>query len=312
MEKHNRFLFLTEGQLGDLQLLTPAIGALKNNSAHLILPLLLFHRRTYNNSNRYKEIVKSTFSGTAEVFKNNSDVDEVLEIDRKYLKSLKGISKLRAELKCIRFLKKMKFDTVIWSFPENRFVIYSYLTGAGTRIGQKNQSLRFLLTHHADIDIKQNGVCKYYCGLLETIGVKTYSYDMKLILSERDEIAGENKLRNAGVDLSGKIICIHPGASAPNKIWPVEYFAYVINYIAANSIAQVIICYNNYDAEIVEAFKKHVKHRIFEAETETISELAAIMQQCILCIVNNSGHRHLAAALGKKNIAIFTNYDNSE
>lgn len=313
MQGNEKILFLAEGQMGDLILLTPALHALKKKFPDCRITVLLMHRRYYSaQTEPGPEIFHTRFETTSQVLLNNPDVDEILELNRNALKKLKGFKRLAAELKCIRQIRKMKFDSAVCTFPQSRLIIWSFLAGIKKRIGQKKQSLSWLLTDTPDIQAKGIGVLKYYCGLLKPHGVNEFDIKTYYYVTETESAEAKNKLLDHGIDLKKKVVCIHPGASEPHKIWLPEYFAAAADYISENLSAEVIICYNSYDRDIVEEILQFAKNKISAIKLDTIRELGAVLSLSDLCLVNNSGPRHLAAAIGLKSISLFQKHDNGE
>jgi ADP-heptose:LPS heptosyltransferase len=307
-----KILFFADAQLGDLLLMTPALKAFKDKYPESKVTLLLLHRRYYSPTDVIKEITRSEFQGTSQVFLNSNLADEVFELDRQYIRSLKGIKRIKAELKCIGFLRKMKFDAMVCSFPQSRFIIWSFLSGCRVRIGQKRQPFSYLLTDTPDITAKEKGVLKYYCNLLKPLGVTSECGETVYKVTDAEKTAAKNLLSQSGIDLNRKIVCIHPGASEAYKIWPPVYFSTVINYIIDNNLAQVIICFNSYDKKAVEEIAALSKHSLIMFDIETIVQLASVISLCSLSLVNNSGPRHISAAVGVKSLSIFQKYDNGE
>lgn len=299
--------------MGDLILLTPAINALKKKFPNCKVTVLIMHRRYYSvNTEPGPEIFASRFETTSQVLINNPDTDEIIELNRNALKKLKGFKRLAAELKCIRQIRKMKFDAVVCTFPQSRLIIWSFLAGIKKRIGQKQQSLAWLLTDTPDIQAKGSGVLKYYCGLLAPFSINEYSQNTYYYVTEAEKAESKSKLQNSGIDLKKKLVCIHPGASETHKIWLPEYFAAAADNIINNNLADVIICSNSYDRNIAEKICSMAEKKLILIEFETIRQLGAVISLSDVCLVNNSGPRHLAAAIGVNSISLFQKYDNGE
>ena len=149
----NHFVFFCEGQLGDLLILTPAIRAVKDSFPDAKITAVILQRRSYDGVEGSEIIINTgPFYGTSCVLADNKNVDRVLEIDRHYLRTLRGFSRLAAEIQIIRRLRAIKPDAVICTFPQDRFVIWAYLSGAAIRIGQRNQKFARLLTRKPDIE----------------------------------------------------------------------------------------------------------------------------------------------------------------
>jgi ADP-heptose:LPS heptosyltransferase len=79
---------------------------------------------------------------------------------------------------------------------------------------------------------------------------------------------------------------------------------------------RLLICYSDYDIPYVEEIKKNLRNpstgrasSVLYVRTDKISDLAAVFQKCDLCIVHNSGPRHLAAAVGTKTLGLLQKHD---
>ena len=308
-----KILLLCEAQLGDLLLLTPSLRTLKQSIPGARISVLIMHRRRYSGNEVFEaKILDSKFEGTSQALQNNPDVDEILELDRNALRSLKGLKRIKAELKCINQIKRKKFDAVICTFPQSRFIIWSFLAGIKTRVGQKEQSFSWLLTKKPDVTALKYNVLMYYYKLAEALGANSDSFKSVYNVSEEEIINAKQLLEQNGIDPSRKILLIHPGGSGKHKIWPPKNYAKAADYVTENKLAQVIICASLFDKEAVDEVTADSlnKHKVFVFNS--IREFGGVMSLSNCCLLNNSGPRHLAAAIGIKNLAVFEKYDNGQ
>ena len=302
----NRILFFAEGQLGDSLVLMPALRAVRKTLPHIWITVLLFYRSKYFKQDSDSLIKKSECRGAAEVFANNPYVDEVLELDRKALRSLRGIKRLKAELKCISYLRKNKYDAAICTFPQDRFALWAYLAGIKIRIGQRKQSFSFLLTHKADADERSDeGVLKYFCRLLEPLGIKCTNFSPYYEIPQDAKDRTQEFFKN----FDKKIIAIHPGARDKDRQWPPAKYSELINCLSERNSYNVLLCYGDYDVPYIDEIKKNLRNQIVITKTDSISQLAAIFQRSNLCIVHSSGPRHLAAAAGAATLGLVDKHD---
>jgi len=311
LKSPERILVIAEGQLGDALVITPALRAIKESLPSSSLSILLLYRRKYTESSSFEDAVirKSPLKGTAEVFLNNPHVDEVLELDRGAMRSLKGLKRLRAEKKNIKILRQHKFDTVICTFPQDRFAIYSYLSGANIRIGQKKQGMSFLLTDKPDVSQSENGVLAYFCKLLEPIGLGCKSFETVFNIPNADKENAEKFFLQNNLNGFKRIVGIHPGSSQHDRKWLPESYAKLINFLGTDPDNGIILFYSKYDIPYIGEIKKNVEVNIIEAKTKTLSELASLLVKCSFCIAHSSGPRHLAAAVGVRTLGIFDKCD---
>ena len=310
--KTRRILLITEGQLGDLLLLTPALRALKTSFPDGTLSVMVVQRRSYGDtsSSANAVLVSNPASGTAEVLTRSPYVDDVIEIHRSPLRLLHGAARIRAELSIVRQLRATKFDTVICCFPEDRFVIWAVLSGASTRIGQKDQGFRWLLSEAPEIQKEQGGVLKYYCALAMAAGAKVDSEKTEFIIPEESRQRARKLLESHGINEGERFAVVHPGASGPYRVWPPDRFAAVVGVLEENWGIKVLLCGTAYDQTVLDAIQSQAGARIRTVILgESVADFAAILKLSHLCVSNDSGPRHLAAALGVSSVAILPKHN---
>ena len=106
--ERKKILFIAEGQLGDLLLLTPALRATKESFPHSLITVLVVERRNAVESkhNRFKELAATDAERESSVLATNTSVDELLVLNRHALRSLHGYARANAEVAIVRFLRK--------------------------------------------------------------------------------------------------------------------------------------------------------------------------------------------------------------
>jgi len=326
-----RTLVIAEGQLGDLLLLVPALRALKAGNTAMQLtvlvvqrrpgtpgvadaahnePLLhaLFHEGGYAGSSDAAHtdplLHEAGYGGTASVVKHLPYVDRVLELDRMRLRTLRGPARLRGEWDVIRTLRRERFDAVICTFPEDRFVLWARASGARRRVGQYAQPLRRLLTDTPHILKEEQGVLRYYLSLAAALGVEGGD--------ERTEFAVPSSARDWARQFVAShcpgttpLVAIHPGASGDYKIWPPEHFSALAAKLRAYGV-RVILCGGEMDDEIMRGITTVHPSKIPVAHTGSdLTRLGALFAESDLCVTNDSGPRHLAIAVGARSVALF-------
>jgi ADP-heptose:LPS heptosyltransferase len=199
---------------------------------------------------------------------------------------------------------------VICTFPEDRFAIWAFFSKAHRRVGQKRQPFSRLLTDTPDISKRDKGVLEYYCDLARALGatVNSSATEYHVPAESRqwaDRFFAEQKLE-------AKVIAIHPGATGDYKIWPPERYAGLIHRIRAFGAVHLLLVYGTGDRNVVNEIRRHLRAKIPEVCTEEIGKLGALLQQSALLISNDSGPRHLAAALGTPTLTLFRHYHDRE
>ncbi len=302
--------------MGDSICLTPALKAVKESLPHSHTTILLFHRRRYTGKiingstitgNTFIE--KSNFDGTAEVFKDNPFVDEVLELDRKAMRALRGFKRFSAERNCIKYLRKQKYDAVICTFPQNRFVIWSFFSGIKIRIGEKGQQFESLLTDKPKIKRSDKGVLNYFCDLLKPLGITAKDKSTYFNIPMESVENAKKILKGLDISEEKKLLIIHPGASDKDRQWTPQKFAELIKDIQLNNSIETLIVYSQYDEEFFMELNELLQNKIKSVKTGKISDLAGLLKFADAAVVHNSGPRHLAAAVCTKTIGLLEKYD---
>jgi ADP-heptose:LPS heptosyltransferase len=242
-------------------------------------------------------------AGPASVLKSLPFVDRVLELDRARLRALKGPARVRGEWEIIRALRRERFDAVICTFPEDRFVLWARASGARRRVGQYAQPLRRLLTDTPHILKEDRGVIRYYLALAAALGATAED--------ERTEFAIPAAARAWAREWiaehcpgTGPLVTINPGASGEYRIWPPERFSALLAKLQANGV-RVILCGGPMDVEVMEAVTAACPSAVPVARMGSdLSRDGALFAGSDLVVTNDSGPRHLAIAAGARSLAI--------
>ena len=307
--RNARILFISEGQLGDLLILTPAIREMKLSFPESSLTVMIVQRRHYHDKNGSEtDVIRlSPDGGTAEVLLKNPYVNHVIEVNREIIRSYKGVKRIGIEIKIINLIRKEKFDVVICTFPQDRFVFWAYLSGAKIRAGQHDQKFSWLLTHTPNIQKEDNGVLQYYCDLAVAGGASVNSYTTEYHIKDASRKWASEFIEKNNLNDKKGFVCIHPGASGFFKTWPPERFAAIINSLQSNGKVNVLLCGTEYDKLLITEVKKHLQENVIEVDFEdSIDRFAAILERSVLCVSNDSGPRHLAVAVGTPTIAFMS------
>ena len=308
-------LFIAEGQLGDLLLLTPALGAMKTSYPSALLSVLVVERQSSNTSAHPPDniIVGPLDKQANSVLATNPHVDQLFTLDRHALRTLRGLKRVRAELAVVRFLRGRKFDAAICTFPEDRFTLWAFSSGAKVRVGQKDQRLCRLLTHAPAIKKETNGVLNYYCDLVRAAGATVTSHRTEYFIPEPSHRKVGEILREHSSETGRRFVAVHPGASGDYKIWPPERYASLIEVLQSDGRFTVLLCRGVQDEPVLRDIKTRLRRPVAEVDTGSdVGTFAALLQRCSLCISNDSGPRHLALAVGTPSVAFFRKYHDRE
>jgi len=130
--------------------------------------------------------------------------------------------------------------------------------------------------------------------------------DEQLIKADKaDATRGKELLKEAGVDLSKKVVVIHPGSGGVSKCWYIDNFFAVARELAAKNIEVVFLL----GPAEQERFEEATMKRLSEAGKCLMHLSLAEVVELLSCgsyfLGNDSGITHLAAGLGTGTIALF-------
>lgn len=147
-----------------------------------------------------------------------------------------------------------------------------------------------------------------YLRLFQFLGVPSQGTELEFPIWEEDRQALQ-KIKAADRLIKGEYVCIHPGASTPDRRWQPEKFAAVADAIATLGLP-IVLTGSNSEIELTQTVASLMKAPSVNLAGKTsLGALAALLQQASLLVCNDTGVSHLAAALQVKSVAIFTNSD---
>ena len=153
----------------------------------------------------------------------------------------------------------------------------------------------------------------YYVDLLEFAEIPVKSREMEI----PTEPAGDAQMRElfdcSGIDQARPIVTLNPGASNNfAKCWPADKFAAVADQAFEKLGAQIIINAapgeENLAREIQQTMKNPVALNLADHKN-SIPLLKSLLKNSSALITNDTGARHIAAALGTALVTIFISTD---
>jgi ADP-heptose:LPS heptosyltransferase/GT2 family glycosyltransferase len=103
------------------------------------------------------------------------------------------------------------------------------------------------------------------------------------------------------------VVAVHPGVGAVLRQWMPEHFAAVIDLLIEQDQVNVVVLGAPEEAELagqVLAAVVNREHVASLAGRTSLAELTTVLRRCVLYLGNNSGPKHIAAALGVPTVGI--------
>ncbi len=103
------------------------------------------------------------------------------------------------------------------------------------------------------------------------------------------------------------VVAVHPGVGTVMRQWPAEHFAALIDLLIATSGVNAVIVGGPDEVELAQEVLEKVVHKdAVESLTgrTSLAELTEVLASCALYVGNNSGPKHIAAAIGVPTIGV--------
>ena len=153
----------------------------------------------------------------------------------------------------------------------------------------------------------------YYNALVERLGADKPGRRMRLAVRDQDARAADELLVSAGHDPARPLVMLNPGAAfGVSKIWRQERYAELGDLLRERRGAQMIVnaapSEKALAADVVAAMKTPPLLD-FAKRDNSLGLLKGLLRRCDLLVTNDTGARHLAAALGIGVVTLFGSTD---
>jgi len=150
----------------------------------------------------------------------------------------------------------------------------------------------------------------YYLGLASYLGADTGDRRMALTTTPQADAAADRLLRRGGFnpDRARPLVLIGPGANfGESKMWPTDRFAAAADRCVRELGATVALTGSPREQPMLEAVQAAAHNRLIDLPQlgMDLRLLKSIVKRASLLITNDTGPRHIAAALGTPVVTIF-------
>ncbi len=216
-------------------------------------------------------------------------------------------------------LRRRRFDLAVLLPNSFRAAALAWLGRARRRLGYARDGRGWLLTDRllpprdANGKLRVQPAMDYYIDLLAPLGITVDDRRMMLATTPDGESTAEDMLARAGRDEARPLVMLNPGgAFGPSKLWPAERYAAVADELTDRYAAQIIVnaapSERAVAAEVTAAMTAAPLIDLSACDN-TLALLKSLMARCRLVITNDTGARHVAAAMGAGVVTIFGSTD---
>ncbi|HBO43336.1 MAG TPA: lipopolysaccharide heptosyltransferase II, partial [Planctomycetaceae bacterium] len=206
------------------------------------------------------------------------------------------------------------FDLAVLMTDSFLSALVAWRGAARRRVGYVGQGRGLLLTDRLHPQ-RWNGrrvqepMVDYYSRLAETVGCPAESRQLELHTTEADRQAADAAWRDLGLRDDGRVIALNTsGVHGSARLWPVEHFGLLARRIVATLDHDVLVTCGPKERRVAREVVRHGgSNRVFSMADQPlgIGVAKACIAKCRLMVSNDSGPRHIAAALGKPVVTLF-------
>ncbi len=282
-------LVVRTDRIGDVVLTTGALRALRKNFPDARITIMVA-------------------PSTKDLVQGNPDIDEIIIHDRAgNNKGLVGFWKQ------VFNLRRKKFDWAIVFHTKRWTNMFCFFSGIPRRTGYCDKKYGFLLNDPV-VDDREAGIkheAEYCLDILNSIGVSAPLSELECFIpiNKESDVWADNWCAQNHCDPKDLII-VNPSASDPGRQWPAGRFAKIIEILQSKNIGPIAVIGTKSDMaakELLSLVQSNEYVKVFDLRGKTsLSQLIALLRKSRMLISNDTGPVHIAAALNKPVVSIFT------
>lgn len=229
-------------------------------------------------------------------------------------------------------LRAMRIDAALVLPNSFASALAVSLASIKTRVGYDRDGRGLLLTHKLTAQKRRSppwareggyapvSAVEYYLNaahaLIQALGVPTPDQPPTLTLgtTRGQEHLADDVLDRAGITKDQPFALLNPGGNNPAKRWPVERFAVIAHHLITTHKMKVLINGSPGERDLCALIQRtitlnHPADESMVASTAdlggTIGALKAITRRARVMLTNDTGPRHIAAAMGTRCVTLF-------
>lgn len=215
----------------------------------------------------------------------------------------------RGFVEFVRFLRGQHYDVAIHLYPRPRVVFATFLARVPVRVGTMYRYYSLLLNRRIKIRRKHMVMHELDLNLklIKGIGIPTTPVSYGLVIPQQAQAEIHGLLLSKGIDLSARgLVILHPGSGGSSLNWPTDHYGHLGKRLVAMGFS-VVLTGTETDRSVISQVQMMIGERVFDVcSTLDLEHLAALLSMASLVISNSTGPLHLADALGKKVIGLYS------
>lgn len=235
-------------------------------------------------------------------------------------------------------LRPVRYDATLLLTNSFSTALIVRIAGIAERVGYDRDARHLLLTRRLSAPIRRDGswapipaVTYYHHAVecfLDPARPQALSTDaplpgepLEVCVMDQDRVAAGAIFDRARVSASQTpLALLNPGGNKPEKRWPPDRYAFLAAHLARTRGVRSLVNGSPAEKDLCDAIAQAAAAKIAREVPDraadlapvslptfgvTISSLKAIVAQCKVMVTNDTGPRHLAAALGIPVVTLF-------
>ena len=238
-------------------------------------------------------------SPATSLIEGHKDLDQLIVVPRRWLKSIKTIRSIR------RQLGELQFDVALDPQGLTKSSALGWLSGAESRIGFTRGSGRELspLFNNILVTPSSANVVDQYQELLRPFGETLPQVNFDLPISQESETWAQSVVRDSG--LSEGFVILNPGAGWHSRRWEMDRFAAVARYLGRKYNLRSLVSWAGDDERrMAERITELAPENARMAPATTLVQLGSLLRCCRFYFGSDTGPMHLAVAVGVRCVCL--------
>jgi len=280
----DKVLFFRPDHIGDLLLTTPAIYSMKKSFPE-------------------NELVVIANPAAQGVLKNNPYVDRIELCDFVFIKGLKK-KVISSTLSNLTKARKEKYNCVFNFRVSAVAALFVYLSRGINIYGFDIKKSRWAHSGITHYDPAKH-VVENYLSLVESYGCnRKYNNGLELFITDEERTALKKKF-----NFQEKYIVLAPGAGELSKMWELDRWAQLADWISENSDYKIVYTGALHEKALIDIILKMIKtkknniHNL--AGHLNLREFSALLEKAEFVVSVDSGSVHIAVAMKTPVIGLY-------
>lgn len=230
---------------------------------------------------------------------NNPYIDQIIIFEKKKFKSIGGFVKNLPSFSAC--LKKERYDVALDLQGLGKSAAIAYLSGAPLKLGCCNmRELSHLVSRPVCGQNQHGHIVERYLDVVRALGCAVKKVVFPIHITDKEADIAQKLLTQAGMDMRNPYIVLAVGANWPNKRWPTDSYAKLVDWLYGQKLIPVVIGGGVVDARLVEEINAQAEIPAVDLVNKTtLKQLAYIIKNAEITVGGDTGPVHLAAGLNR-------------